>query len=415
MAIKDYFKKNETFNSIFNIDRSVPEEGDVTKKIKIPKTLYRTRQDLATWRSATQAAESLTHPNRTQLYRLYKDVDLDAHLTAVVQTRKNAILGAEFVVIDKDGNEDEEKTALINKKWFRDFTSYSLDSIYWGYSLIQFGDLEKDEFKSVELVPRQHVKQELCLVVNNLSETEGVDYTDDPYDDWTIGVGEIRDLGLYLKASPHVLWKKNAMGSSADYLELYGTPIRVLKTNVRDNTTRTNGEGMMREMGSNAWAVIDKNDEIELLNGQASGGNEEMFDTPIKRANSELSKLVLSQTGTTDEKSFSGSANVHERVLEQVVDADTTFIEDVYSDKLVPLLNKHGLGFEDRRIIIRNDDKLELESKAEIDLKLLEHYDIDADYIEKEYGTPVEEKQPESGSAQDIQNRVNKLYGGAKA
>jgi len=415
MAIKDIFSGKETFKSIFNVDKKLPEEADVTKKIKAPRALYRTRQDIATWRSATLAAESITHPNRTQLYRLYKDVDLDAHLTAVIETRKNSIMGADFVVVDKDGVEDEEKTALINKKWFRSFTSHALDSIYWGYSLIQFGDLEKDEFQDAELVPRQYVKQELELIVDNLAENTGTPYTEEPYTDWVIGVGEKRDLGLFLKAAPHVLWKKGAMGSSADYLELYGTPIRVLKTNVRDNTTRTNGESMMKEMGSNAWAVIDKNDEIELLNGQASGGNEEMFDTPIKRANSELSKLILGQTGTTDEKSFSGSANVHERVLEQVIESDTSFIEDVYSDKLVPLLNVHGLGFEDKKIIIRNDDKIEIEDKAEIDLKLMEHYDIDPEYIEKEYGTPVEEKQPETGSAADIQNRIDKLYGDSKS
>ncbi len=79
MAIKDIFKKNESFKSIFNIDKKLPEEADVTKKIKVPKTLYRTRQDIQTWRSATLLAESLLHPNRTQLYTLYKDVDLDAH------------------------------------------------------------------------------------------------------------------------------------------------------------------------------------------------------------------------------------------------------------------------------------------------------------------------------------------------
>ena len=409
--IREFVGLEPKFESIFNVDKKRPKSANVGKTIDVPKSLTRVRQDLETWRSATIAAESIMYPNRTQLLRLYKDVDLDAHLTAVIDVRKNAILGAEFIVVDENGDTNEEKTIEINKEWFLKFTDLSLDSIYWGYSLIQMGDIVDNEFTTIELVPRHYVKQEFGLITQNLASNDGVSYLKPPYKDWYIGVGEKRDLGLYLKAAPHVIWKKGAMGSSSDFLETYGSPIRIIKTDVRDDETRTNAEKMLADMGANAWGVFDRDDELELHNGQTSSGNDKMFDTPIDRANSELSKLILGQTGTTDEKSFTGAANVHERVMQSVKDADIKFIESVYRKQLIPLLNKHGLGYEGLTIKIKEDDELTLKEKSEIDLKLLDHYKIPAEYFEQTYGVPVEEKPPVEGSAQDIQNKLKNLYG----
>ncbi|MFK5283719.1 hypothetical protein ACI3PL_29500, partial [Lacticaseibacillus paracasei] len=63
---------------------------------------------------------------------------------------------------------------------------------------------------------------------------DGVFYTDEPYSNWCIGVGSKRDLGLLLKLTPLVIWKKNAMGAWAEYIEKFGVPIRVGKTDSLD-------------------------------------------------------------------------------------------------------------------------------------------------------------------------------------
>lgn len=400
------------FTKVKDVSTNLPPKSNIARKITFEQTLHRTRQDIGTWRSAMLQAESLHYPNRQELYRLYKDIVLDAHLSGLIATRKYQILQSDFKVVDKDGNEVEDKTELLKNKWFYDFLDYSLDSIFYGFSLIQFGSLQDDIFTTVDLVPRQYVKQEFDIVVDTPAAITGENFLDAKYRPWVVGVGQKRDLGLLAKAAPYVLWKKGALQAWAEFAEIFGTPIRIGKTNVRDEVTRSNMEGFLKNMGVSAYGVFDTNDLIEIVESNRSDAHQ-VFDMMIDRCNSELSKLILGQTGTTDEKSYAGSANVHERVLKMYGEADEAFIENVLKYQLIPLLNLHGLGFDGLHIESKEDDKFSYEEKAKIDLELLKYFDIDPVYIENEYGTPVKAKvQPidNKGSVQSVKNKLDEYY-----
>jgi phage gp29-like protein len=398
------------FTKVANVTQNLPPKSNIQRTVKFEQTLHRTRQDIGTWRAAMLQAESLHYPNRQELYRLYKDVMLDAHLTGLIATRKYQILQSEYKVVDKAGNEVEDKTELLKHKWFYDFIDLSLDSIYYGFSLIQFGALENDVFRTIDLVPRQYVKQEFDIVVETPAAITGENFLDAKYKGWVIGVGQKRDLGLLAKAAPYVLWKKGAMQAWAEYTEIFGTPIRIGKTNVRDEVTRSNMENFLKNMGVSAYGVFDTDDLIELVESNRTDAFD-VFDKMIDRCNSELSKLILGQTGTTDEKSYSGSANVHERVLKMYGEADEMLLDSIFTYQLVPLLNYHGLGFEGLRIESEEEDKFSYEEKAKIDLELLKYYDIDPIYIEKEYGTPVTKKAVDNtGSIQSVKNKLDEYY-----
>lgn len=395
------------FGKVENATQKLPEKSNIRNQIKFEQTLYRARQDIGTWRSALLQAESVINPNRTNLYRLYKDLILDAHLSACISTRKNQVLQSEFIVCDEKGNEIEDKTKLLQNKWFYDFVNHSLDSLFYGHSLIQFHSLVNDIFKAVELVPREYVKPEYHLVVPNPGMTTGTNYLDSPYDKWVIGVGETLNLGLLAKAAPYILWKKLAMGAWAEYTEIFGTPIRIGKTNDRDSVTRTNMEGFLKNLGTAGWGVFDKDDIVELIESNKSDAYE-VFDKLIERCNSEISKLIIGQTGTTDEKSYSGSANVHERILYMYKETDEKYLQSVFKYQLIPLMNKHGMGFENLYIKIKEDDKFTSAEKAKIDIELLKYYTIPKEYIEAEYGTPVEDKIVEKPVT--IKNKLDKYY-----
>jgi phage gp29-like protein len=401
------FGYDVNFNKAKNVD--APHSRDIRKKISFEQTLYRTRQDIATWRSAMLQAESLDFPNRTELYRLYKDVVLDSHLTSLMQTRKYQVLQNDYKVCDNAGNEVEDKTELINQKWFYDFMNLALDSKFYGFSLIQFGRIERNIFESIDLVPRQYVKQEFDIVVETPSAITGENFLQAKYKQWVIGVGEKRDLGLLAKAAPLVLWKKGAMTAWAEYAEMFGTPIRIGKTSARDEVTRSNMEGLLKNMGTSAYGVFDIEDTIELIESRSTDAFE-VFNQMIDRCNSELSKLILGQTGTSDEKSFVGSAKVHERVMSMYGEADEIFLENIFKYQLIPLLNAQGLGFENLKIESEEEDKFSYEEKAKIDLELLKYYKIPTEYIEEEYGTPVEEKVEEVDPLPFVKNKLDEYY-----
>jgi len=53
------------------------------------------------------------------------------------------------MVCGPDGEMDETKTAYFNQKWFYDFQNLALDSIFWGFSCVQFGAIVNDRYTSV--------------------------------------------------------------------------------------------------------------------------------------------------------------------------------------------------------------------------------------------------------------------------
>ena len=399
------------FTQIDNASKTLPKEVDTRSHIApIQAQIYRISQDIGKWRTALTAAENVNNPQRYWLYQTYNDVILDAHTTACIQQRKNLTLSRNFCVINKDKSENEQLTEMLESQWFRDFLDLSLDSMFWGYSLIQFDSLVNDNFNEVNLVPRQFVKPEFSIVTKNWGDTVGINYKEAPYNEFCIGVGKPRDLGLLNKVAPLVIWKKNALSAWAQHQEIFGSPIRIGKTSSRDKKTTDNMDNMLKNMGVAAWGRFDTSDIIELIESNKADAYK-VFDMMIERCNSEIAKLILGQTGTTAEKSFVGSAEVHERILKQYGENDEHFIENVLNYQLIPMLEGLGIKFNGAKIETEEDDELGLVERSKIDLELLKYYEIDPEYIEKTYGTPVVKKVvPVDNGVQSVKNKLEEFY-----
>jgi len=406
MGFLDYFKKAQ------DVSVNRPQQADIRKRITTPTQLYRSRQGIAELKVAITNAESLVAPQRALLYKVYQNIVLDAHLTAAINQRKNLTMCLDYDVVDKEGNENEELENIIEQKWFRDFIDFSLDSIFWGYSLIQFDSIIEDSFKNVELVPREYVKPEFHIVTNTYADLTGTDYLEAPFRNWCIGVGKPKDLGLLMKAAPLIIWKTNAMGAWSEYIEVFGTPIRIGKTDVRDKETADNMENMLRNMGVAAYGMFDTGDLIELVESNKSDAYN-VFNEMIGRCNSEISKLILGQTGTMDEKSFVGSAEVQERVLEKVGYNDEIFIENVLNTQLVPMLTRLGIWKEGFKIKVAKDQEFTLDQKSKFEIELLKtgKYKFTPEYLLENYGSEViEVATPETTSVKAVKNSLERYY-----
>lgn len=383
---------------IKNKVQNTPSEAKTYNAIKIPTQLFRITTDLSKYRIAVTAAENIYNPQRYTLYQLYQQTELDAQVTACIQQAKDLVLSCEFYVYNKDGSENDEKTKLIRQKWFMDYLDYAIDSIYWGHSLIQFEDIISvngiDVFKEVELVPRMYVKPEYHMVMASTASLppDGIDYLEQPYINWSISVGKSRDLGLFLKITPLVIWKKNAIGAWAEFIEKFGSPIRIGKTDSTDQQSVDNMEGMLRNMGVAAWGLFKTDDIIELVESTHSDAYE-VFDKMIERCNSEIAKLILGQTGSTDEKSFVGSAEVHERMLNKVGYRIKQLIYSINNNQLIPMMNSLGFGLDGCYIDIESEDEFSLEQKGKFDIELLKTgmYKFTPEYLKDKYGAEVME------------------------
>jgi phage gp29-like protein len=316
---------------------------------------------------------------------------LDGQVQSAMLQRKSKVLCKKFMVCGPDGEVDDDKTNLFNQKWFYDFQNLALDSIFWGFSCVQFGAIVNDKYSSVELIPRIYVVPEFSLVrTNTATVTEGKHFDEAPYNNWCIGVGEKKDLGLMMYLAPYVIWKKNAMAAWAEFAEVFGSPIRVGKTDVRDEQTRRNMENMLKNMGVASWAVLDLNDNIELMQASRTDAYA-VFDKMVERCNSEISKIIWAETGTTDEKAYSGSANVHENVAAMIAKQDTLKMQFIIENQLVPMMIRNGFDLNGCTFKYDDTESLSIADQAKIDASFMPYMKFDNEYLEKKYGIELME------------------------
>lgn len=397
--------------NLANFDKPQPPRANVQRTIHFEQQLQRVRQDAQKFNIAVNAAESPMYPNRFLLMQLYQQIVLDGQVQGVMLQRKSKVLCQKFNVLNAAGEVDDEKTKLLNKKWFYEFLDLSLDSIFWGFSLVQFGPIKDSQFISTELVPRIYVVPEFSLVRSNTATvTEGKIFTEPPYSNWCIGVGEKKNLGLLMQLASYVIWKKNAMGAWAEFTEIFGVPMRTVKTDVRDELTRKNAENMLKNMGVATWAVLDLADEFDLHETSRSDAYQ-VFDKLVERCNSEISKIVLGQTGTTDEKSYAGSAKVHESVADMVAQQDLRMAEFVVNQQLIPMMTRLGFDLSGCTFEFDRSETLSIADQAKIDASFMPYVTYNKEYLESRYGIVLDDvKQNETEQVNEVKKRLKNLY-----
>jgi phage gp29-like protein len=204
------------------------------------------------------------------------------------------------------------------------------------------------------------------------------------------------------------------MAAWAEFAEVFGSPVRIGKTDVRDEATRRNMENMMKNMSVASWAVLDLNDSIDLVQASRTDAYQ-VFDKMVERCNSEISKIILGQTGTTDEKSYSGSANVHENVSAMIGKQDIVNMEFVVNNQLIPMMIRLGFSLQGYKFEYDTTEQLSLMDQLEIDKVLMTKYDLNIEYLEQKYNVEIndEDSEEEGELSTDVVNiakRLQNLY-----
>lgn len=354
-----------------------------------------TQKEIRHWRKANQMALNFENPKRLDLLNIYYDAMLDDHLIGAIRNRKIKTLRRAYKLVNKEGVENEEATKLLRSRWFKNFINLALDSIFYGYSLIQLGDVIRSDnklrFKNVQLIPRPHVCPEYHVVLTEVADEpkQGTDYEKPPLSDWCVGVGDPNDLGLLLPVSKDTISKKYALQFWDQFAEIFGMPIRIAKTSSRNKNDIDKTENMLEQMGAAAWGLFPEGTELEIKES-SRGDAFEVYDKRVERANSEMSKAILGQTMTMDNGSSKSQGEVHERVSDEIADEDAEFILDIINDELLPRLRTHGFPIADTDEM-EWDDSYEYspEEMKEIEALLLQYYNINPEYFKEKYGVDI--------------------------
>lgn len=354
--------QNFSFRSLFgrSAATSATAQPDATLSQKIESSaqqrrlswkLNRRRQ----WRAelkmdnlsrAQLAAKDPFRPRREHLLALYEQTRLDDEVQSQMRTALVTVQRAPFQIVagKRKRTASEELTRLLQATWFFDYLEFCLEAEWYGHSLVEF-DPERDTrgfFKKVLLIPREHVRPEAGEVVLNPYDEKGLDFRAAPLNGQLLEAGKPYDLGLFEVATKLVIRKEFALQDWGRRNERFGLPFLVVKTSTAQQSELDKLEDMLSNFGSNAWAILDDQDDFKMETPKDGGNAYQTFQNLAERMDLGLAKLMNGQTGTANEKAHVGAAEVHERVLNDYTFARLTRIQRHLNDDLLPFLAKNG-------------------------------------------------------------------------
>lgn len=393
----------------------------------VKKNLERISKDIQTWRDAQECAEDYDNPDRLQLMQIYKDVLDDAQVYSNIQIRINKTTSGTFGIF-KDGELDEElSNKFVDNKgfplpWFRSFLISAEWAKFYGNELIQLGEIIDSMFKSAERIPEENLVPQWegfifdCELGFSRKEESGeninfMSYNDPKVKNWLVPVGNPKSLGLLNKVTPYMIWKE-VFGSWSMHADLFGQPLRIGKTDTADPEMKQNMLDMLAQLSQGAYAAIDLEDIVELLQ-EKTGDPYKIYENLIIQCDSAISKLILGGTMITDDGSSRSQSEVHERGMDSIVFADKIDLQTVVNEKLIPRMKILGMLPEgDYTGAWNMDETLTIQEWSEVFQKLsLAGYKATKEEVEKKIGMEFEEMVEPNPPEKDTEmNNVMKLY-----
>lgn len=313
-----------------------------TKKTEIKKaaTAFEVKT-LKDWKNAVALATDYENPELLHLAQLYDNLLLDGHTYSVIETRVHRVLRSKFKIVNASGEENADLKYMFESPWFEGFVRHALWSKFTGTKVIELFELDSElALKKATLIPMAHTNIKKGLILKEAGDASGWPYMEGQLARYYVQVGSNGDLGLLSQMAPLILAKKLAMGSWLDYIEKYGIPPVWITT---DNMTEARANELL-DMGinmiSNHVAVVRGQETITVGDTPKTDAHK-VFQELIFVLNSEISKLVLGQDGTTDLSNNSGtygSLKILSEVADDRHESDKLFIQHIINKELIPRL-----------------------------------------------------------------------------
>ena len=373
-----------------------------------PRQLYRFTWSLDDWNAAVDNAEDVHNQNLFDLAEIYHDIVDDYSVSSAMQQRTAKAINSKIMFIGPDGTENEAiKPFFLNvdgsqKPWFRRWLKIAMDSKYYGFSVAELGSFIDGQFRRVEgRAPCESIPYENLLPMYRyikkdaeagIHEDNLISMDRGAFARWLTPIGAANDLGLLNKATPYVIWK-NVFANWSQHAEIFGQPFREGRTDIYDPERKEQMRKMFEEMVGSTYGIFHPDDEVSFIETSKTDAFK-IYDGLIERCDQAITKIFLSQTGTTDEKAFVGSTQAHERVMSDVVMNDRFDLSEYFEDILLPRLKAIGaVGLEESfSLVWIVEEHLTLIQWSEIITALSQNYTIPVEEINKRFDIEVEEK-----------------------
>lgn len=436
-TINDQYKTGQ-----FSPVTGIPAQSPVNLNTYIsPIQLQRLRHDVSMWREAISEAENAWYPHRVKMQRMFIDTILNGHVFSLMERRKDLTLLRDFEVCNPDGSENEDMEHFLKQEWFDLFVGYTLDALFFGYSLISIGDIVESRLDNISIVKRWNVSPDRMNVSRYVYQITGASFLTPPISDWHVWVKTPSEngvspcgYGLFYKIAIYEIFLRNTLGYNGDFVELYAMPYRVGKTTKTDEAERAELESALRNMGSAGYAIVDPTDEITFLETALGGTGWKGYENLEDRCVKTVSKLILGHADAMN--SIPGKlGNDSENSPAQVAmmdkqTRDGKFVENIVNGQLFPKLRRLGFPIPEGVVFkYKNSGEEEANRAAEDKSNKLTAeiaqtmknagLKMDAKYFTERTGIPtteIEEAQivppePAPGLTARIKDKLNRMYG----
>jgi len=340
--------------------------------------------DISDYTNSIRAAENVYFTRRSKLYDLYMDILMDSHLSSVINKRILAVLSTN-IEFRRKGIADDSINEQIRSPWFRRLVGDVMDAQLWGFSLMQF--YKDGQWVNYDLIPRKHADPVRRIIMRQQTDITGTSWDEFPD---LLFVGDKDDLGLLAKAAPWVIYKRNTTADWANFSEVFGMPIREYIYQTDDDDARQRAIEDSKSSGSMAVFLHSTDTELNLKESQNKSGSADLYERLCERCNSEISKLVLGNTLTTEasNKGTQALGTVHRKVEDQVAQADRRYVLDVLNYDMTDILLSMGINTAGGEFSFVEPKDIDMTAKAAILTQLRNTFDlpISDDYLYEEFG-----------------------------
>jgi len=224
---------------------------------------------------------------------------------------------------------------------------------------------------------------------------------------WTVRAGgdnhdELYGLGLAHSLYWPVFFKRSDVKFWLIFLEKFGMPTAVAKLplgKMAEAVEVQKATAMLRQIATDAGVVIPDDVVVELLEAARSGAAD--YGAMLSSMDAAISKIVVGQTMTTDNGSSLSQGQVHERVAQKIVEADSDLLCGSFNVGPVRWwLEYNALAFpgaKPPRVYRSTAPEADLNARAERDSKIIAlGYEPDEGYILETYGPGWRKKEAQA-------------------
>jgi len=348
----------------------------------------RNRKDNQDWMDAQTLATDPEKPRWAMLQDIFDKVSEESHFQSQWELRTDACTCSNYMIINKQGEIDQEKTKIFKGEWFEKFMLQVLEAKLKKYSVLQLQQINPILFYHV---PRRNYVLQQKLVLAKVSEDKGIDLNNPAFASSVITIEDYSDFGIINSLVPVLNWKANTIMAWAEATEKYGLPPLIATSTKSDTKSLQTIQDMLKQAGESLVAVLPEGTKIEVMSNYEKIDPEKMFGGLMKACDEYISKRLVGGTMISDNGSSRSQSETHQKNLDdKIAESDKRRIEYVVNGQLIPILRANGIAFADGDVFaFDRTQKLTLKEHFEIVKGILEKYDVEEDWLIKTFQVPI--------------------------